>query len=669
MTGRIGVEVGGTFTDLVWQRPDGSLRTTKVLSTPGVVHKAVMQAVAESDADLAAVDHLVHGSTIATNALLTRAGPATGLITTRGFRDVIEIGAHDRKGSVYEIFYRKTAPPVPRRLVGEVDERIDHRGGVVTPLDEDEAWRTVEGLLEKGVASIAISLLHAYANPAHEAALARLIARRAPHVSVSCSHEISPEFREYERTMTTVVNAFVSPVVSDYIGHLGDELRAGGYRGVLQIMQSGGGIVPGEAAGRNAARMLLSGPAAGVRGAIWFARRNGLSDILTLDMGGTSTDVVLAPGLAPAMVPQLEVDGLPVRTPAVDMVTVGAGGGSIAMRDDGGLLAVGPASAGADPGPACYDRGGTAASVTDAQLAAGILRPARFFGGRMPLSAERAAAALSAIGIGGEPREVADAVLRVVSNNMAQALRRLVSTQRGIDPTPFTLVAYGGGGPLHAAMVAEEVGIRTVLVPWAPGLTSAFGLLVADVTVDLVRTVLQDLTDETLDATRVASLAEEWRAAAAAHGLDDGRYRVEIGVDLRYRGQAFELTVWGDDRPRDAAALREAFEGLHRQRYGYSRARLPVEAVNYRVRLVEEVGDVAMAPAYEGVAAPAERGEIFIAGAPREAVFLSRAGLGTGAAIEGPAVIEEDTATTLVPPGWRAQVTPAGDLLLQRGDA
>ncbi|WP_420392976.1 hydantoinase/oxoprolinase family protein [Acuticoccus sp.] len=664
-TDRVGVEIGGTFTDLVWRRGDGTLVTHKVLSTPKAIHEAVANAIDGAGADPSAIDQLVHGSTVATNALLTRDGSRTALITTRGFRDVIEIGTHERTGSVYEVFYRKPVPPVPRRLVLEVDERIDPTGTIVRPLDRAAVEAVVDAALAEGVGSIAIALLHAYANPAHERELAAIVRARAPEVVVSASHEISPEFREYERTMTTVVNAFVSPVVSRYVERIEADLRARGYGGILQIMQSNGGVMPGASAARNAVRMLLSGPAAGVRAAMFFAERNGIDDVLTIDMGGTSTDVVIAPGRTPTMVPELKVDGLPIRTPAVDMVTVGAGGGSIAALDPGGLLAVGPASAGADPGPAAYGRGGTKATVTDAQLVAGLLRPDRFFGGRMTLDARKAADALAAVGMPGSPQEVADAVLRIVNTNMAQALRR-VSTARGIDPSGYTLVAYGGGGPLHAATVAEEIGVRRVLVPWAPGLASAFGLLVADTTIDLVRTDLQVLSDATLDAARLAELNAWAGEAAAAHGLAGGEYTTEVGLDMRYRGQAFELTVWSEAEPRSADALRAAFEAAHLQRYGYARAALAVEAVNTRVRVTARAGPPPVTPRPNGAAADRDTGEVFIAGAARLATFVARDALGAGETVAGPAVIEEATATTVVPLGWTARMEPTGDLMLTR---
>jgi len=668
MESRVGVEIGGTFTDLVWQRSDGALKTHKVLSTPHAVNEAVVAALDEAGVDLAQVDHVVHGSTVATNALLTRRGVETALMTTRGFRDVIEIGTHDRRGNVYEIFYRKARSPISRRLIMEVDERIDATGRVIRPMDLEAAWQTVERLIEMGVRSIAICFLHAYANPAHELALAALIRDRAPQIAVTASCEISPEFREYERTMTTAINAFLSPVVERYVADLSSGLRQRGYSGVLQIMQSNGGIMPGAMAGAKCVKMLLSGPSAGVRAAVWFARRNGISNILTLDMGGTSSDVALAPDLETHMVPELRVDDLPIRIPAIDMVTVGAGGGSIARLDPGGFLAVGPESAGADPGPACYGGGGEAATVTDAQVIAGLLRPERFFGGRLVLRTELARAALESIGVSGAPEEVADAVLRTVNNNMASALR-LVSTARGVNPRDFVLVAYGGGGPLHAAMVAEEIGIRRVLVPSSPGLVSAFGLLVADLMIDVVQTRIHRFDRDTLSPERVAEMVDRCAAAARESGFGEGQYDTEFALDLRYAGQAYELTVWTDKDSPDPDALKRAFAAQHRQRYGYARESLPIEVVNYRGRVMRKAGGdlVGVGELPEpGAAVDVETDEIHLGGHRARARFVERARLPAGFRLEGPAVAEESTSTTVLPPGWCLEVLASGDLMLER---
>jgi N-methylhydantoinase A len=662
---RVGVEVGGTFTDLVWAMADGSLKTGKVLSTPQEIDRAVLSVIHEANIPLQATEEVIHGSTIATNALLTRRGAQAGLITTAGFRDVIIIGRADRNRDIYNARHRAPQSPISRRLVREVAERIDAAGRVLRPLDLEQAWEEAAALIDQGVEGIAICLLHAYRNPSHEKALADLIRTRAPHVAVSVSHEVSPEFREYERTMTTAVNAFTGPVVSRYVGRIETGLRESGYAGVLKIMQSNGGAMPAQAAGGNAVRMLLSGPAAGVGAAMWFAERNDIRNVITLDMGGTSTDVAIAPDLKPRTVPEMMIDGLPVRAAAVDMVTIGAGGGSIAAIDPGGFLTVGPHSAGAAPGPACYDRGGTQPTVTDAQLVAGILRPTRFFGGRMSLRMDKAEAGLASLALGGGLSAAADGVLRVVNGNMAGAAR-LVSTARGIDPRDFAIVAFGGGGPLHAASVAEELDIRRVLVPWSPGLCSAFGLLVADTLIDLSVSNLHPLSDGTLDAAQLELLRANAREAAARNGLPFDSCDLSIGIDMRYGGQAFELTVWHVDAISSASALREMFEAEHWVRYGYSRPTLAVEVVGYRIRLTRRKEARLFPPLPNGSGAAADTAEATIGGRCLTTSFISRDALAIGSRIAGPAVIEEATATTLVPPGWSATCLATGDLLLER---
>jgi N-methylhydantoinase A len=661
---RVGVEIGGTFTDLVWADSNGQLHTGKTPSTPEAIHQAVLQVIGEAKVPLADVAQITHGSTVATNALIMRRGARAGLITTAGFRDVLMIGRADRDHDIYSMQYRHPDPPIRRGMIREVPERIMPDGTVLLPIDLDEAWRQVEALLDQGVEGIAICLIHAYRNPVHEQALKRLILARAPHVAVSASHEISPEFREYERSVTTVVNAFVGPVVGRYIEKLNTGLAEGGYRGILQIMQSNGGTMPASVARTNAVRMLLSGPAAGVRAAMWFARRNGIMDAITLDMGGTSTDVAIAPGLVPNMVPELKIDGMPVRTASIDIATIGAGGGSIAAVDKGGFLAVGPESAGALPGPACYDRGGERPTVTDAQIVAGLLRPKRFFGGKMILRADKAEAALDALMLPGGAVPAADAVLRIVNSNMASAVR-LVSTRRGIDPRDFTLVAFGGGGPLHAAMVADELGVTRVLVPWAPGLSSAFGLLIADTLIDVAQSDIQVLSDSSLDVARIAQLRSRAAEAALQNGLPDDGYDVAIGMDMRYAGQAFELTIWSDGRPASAVGLRELFEAEHRKCYGYARAKLGVEIVGYRVRVIRENGGVPATPLPSGEGPEPERVSITIGGEEHSALLVAREYLRVGTHLKGPAVVEEATSTGFVPSGWQAEVLPTGDLMLQ----
>ncbi|HEY0294474.1 MAG TPA: hydantoinase/oxoprolinase family protein [Bordetella sp.] len=663
---RVGVEMGGTFTDLVWVRPDGTIRTLKVPSTPGAVHEAILAAVAEAGIDLSQVRRFAHGSTVATNALLTRQGAGVGLITTQGFRDVIQIGTHDRVGDLYNMKYRKPLSPVARRHIHEVPERMSAKGGVLHPLDVDAAVATVETMVQDGIRSIAICLLNSHTNPAHEQQLAGLIRQRHPGVNLSLSSEISPEIREYERCLTTVVNAFVGPMVHDYIGQLDHRLSAGGYDGPLAIMQSNGGIMSADSAGRHAARMLLSGPAAGVRGALHFAQRNGFQDIITLDMGGTSTDVSIARGLQPALMPHIKIDDLTIRIPSLDIVTVGAGGGSIAHRDSAGLLDVGPASAGAYPGPACYGRGGLLPTVSDAQVVAGWLRPERQANAHFHIRADLANQALRTLDLPGSADSAADGVLRIVNNNMVSAVQ-LVSTARGIDPARFVLVAYGGGGPLHGALVAQALGMRKVLIPWSPGVTSALGLLVCDHIVDLAFTQAHALDASTLGRERLADLRAKAGELAREHALDAPR--LEIGLDLHYRGQGYEMTLWLPDALASKEAIQEGFNALHRERYGYCRDAVPVHVLNYRIKLAQPNTSqipIQAADAESTAQGGLSRRPIRVSGQTCMAVFLPRHGLAIGQVVEGPAIIEESTSTTLVPPGWAARATENGDLLLER---
>lgn len=661
---RIGVEIGGTFTDLVWSGADGRLYTGKTPSTPSAIQEAVLNVIEEAGRPLSPVARITHGSTVATNALIERRGAQAGLLTTRGFRDIITIARGDRTHDVYDMQYRRSPPPIRRRMVREINERVAADGSIVTPIDLEAAWEEAQALLEQGVDGIAISLLHAYRNPKHEMQLAAMIRERAPHVAVSASHEVSPEFREYERSVTTVVNAFVGPVVKTYVDRLEAGLAARDYDGVLQIMQSNGGVMPARMAGANAVRMLLSGPAAGVQAAMWFAARNGIENAITLDMGGTSTDIAIAPKLEPAMVSELKVDGLPVRTTSVDMETIGAGGGSIAKIDPGGFLAVGPESAGAQPGPACYGRGGTRPTVTDAQVVAGILPPGRFFGGKMALDLGRARDALETLGFPGGTEAAADAVLRIANSNIASAVRQ-VSTSKGIDPREFTLIAYGGGGPVHTAMVADDLSIRQVLVPWSPGLASAFGLLIAETMIDFAGSDLHALSEATLDSAKVAQLTARADDVAAEHGLSKDLRNLSIGLDMRYAGQAFELTIWVAPEALAARSLRNLFEDEHRIRYGYARASLDVEVVAYRLRLTQAAAGEIKTPLPTGSDTRREDVELRLGGQLVKAVSLSRDAVLPGETVEGPAILTEPTSTTFVPGGWQAECLPTGDLLLK----
>jgi N-methylhydantoinase A len=666
VSSRVGVEIGGTFTDLVWQLESGEVRHHKVLTTPAAPHEGALKSLDEASVALEGVSEFVHGSTIATNALLTRRGVRTGLLVTEGFRDLLEIARHDRLGSVYELAYRRPEPFVPRRWVREVSERIRPSGSVLRPLDSKAAELAIRDLVDQGVEALAVCLLHAYRNPAHEQAVAE-IARRWPDLFVSVSSEVCPEFREYERAVTTVINAYLGPIVARYMDAFTQSLRDRRFEGRLLVMQSSGGVLPSRGIGAVAVRTLLSGPAAGVQGASWFARRAGIKNVITLDMGGTSTDVSLLRNGDAELRPESMFEGYPIRIPMLDIVTVGAGGGSLAWLDSGGFLRVGPQSAGAHPGPACYGFGGTAPTVTDAQVQAGLLRPQHFLGGRMMLQPERAAMALSTLG-SEPPDSCADAVLRMANANIAAAVR-LVSTERGVDPRDYTLVAYGGAGPIHAALVADDLEMKTVLIPWNPGLVSAFGLLATNPSVDWVKTDVHAVCDETLNVARSEELHALSRELAAQYGFDRDRCEVSMALDMRYQGQGYELTVPVSEVPQSGAGLRRLFDELHATRYGWSQGDTrPIQVVNYRLRVAQRSTDALRLPRPTHRTAPARvEGQISVEGRKMPAVFVNRLELPAGYRLDGPAVVEEGTATTFVPRGWRLAVLDDGDLLLERG--
>ncbi len=478
----VGVDTGGTFTDIVLLQ-EGEIRIHKVLSTPDDPSSAILQGLAQLGVaqDL---DVLVHGSTVATNAVLEHKGAVTGLITTAGFRDVLEIGRQTRP-RLYAINVQKVPPLVPRSLRLEVNERLNERGEVLVELDEASLYEAIRTLQEAGVEAVAISLLFSFTNPAHERIVTEAV--RAASLYVSPSYEVLPEFREYERTSTVVLNAYVGPLIDRYLARLESELSQ---HTVLRIMQSNGGSILSSTARREAARTLLSGPAAGVVGAAFVAKMSGFTQTITLDIGGTSTDVALVNGSI-SETTDGAIGGYPTKLPMIDIHTVGAGGGSIAYFDTGGALRVGPVSAGANPGPAAYGRGGTEATVTDANLVLGRLLPEAFLGGTMSLDSRRAHEVVAHIAEHWvhTVEEAALGIIRVVNANMEAAIR-LISVERGCDPRQFTLVAFGGAGPLHACELAAALGIPRVLIPTTPGVLSALGMLTADTLKDYVRTVM-----------------------------------------------------------------------------------------------------------------------------------------------------------------------------------
>ena len=659
----LGIDTGGTFTDFVlWQ--DGVLRVHKVPSTPAAPEQAILHGVHELGLDPAGL-RIVHGSTVATNAVLEGKGARTAFITNRGFKDLLSIGRQARR-ALYDLQPPPTAPPVPAALCLEAGGRLGADGRVVEPLTDADCARLraeVEGL---GVEAVAVSLLFSYLDDAAERSIARAL---PPGVFVSLSSAVLPLMGEYERGVATWLNARVGPVVAGYLGRL----RAGLPGARVAVMQSSGETLAADVAGDAAVRLLLSGPAGGLAGAGYAARAAGIERLLTFDMGGTSTDVALVEG-APRLTLEGRIAELPVAVPMVDMHTIGAGGGSIARVDLGGMLQVGPESAGAEPGPVCYARGGRAPTVTDANLVLGRLRAEAFLGGRMPLDLGAARAALAGLGHalglapageGGDAEaslaeQAAHGVIDIVNEHMAQALR-VISVQRGIDPTGAWLCCFGGAGGLHVCALAEALGMSRALVPERAGVLSALGMLAAPPGRLLTRVWLGPLAargDTQVDAALTA-LAAEGRASLAAEGIDLGDLTRDDSLDLRYRGQSYTLNVpW-----RGRVATADAFRALHSARYGHA-LDLPVELVNLRVRLTAP----ARAPALPVVAdaAVAVPQSIGMPGYADVVPVLRRAALPVSAEQIGPAVILDDVATTWLAPGWRARRDGWGNLLLCR---
>jgi N-methylhydantoinase A len=671
---RIGIEVGGTFTDWVVTEGDRVVRIGKVFSTPARPEVGVMHALAEAGVALETLTTLVHGSTIATNVVVERKGAVTTLVTTAGFRDVLAI-QRQAKQRLFDLFYKHPEPLVPRHRVLEVAEKVAPDGTVRQPLLLDGLLDRLDRLVrEDGVESVAVCLLHAYANPEHELAVERAIAARFPGLHVSISSDVLPRFREYERASTVVMSAYTKPVVDRYLGGLERQLEEAGFQGRLSVIQANGGSVPSPAIRRHAVKMILSGPAAGVVGATAIAADAGVRDIITFDMGGTSTDVCLVNDGQPKVTSDYKIGGLPLALPMIDIVTVGAGGGSIAGADRGGIMQVGPASAGADPGPACYGRGGQHFTVTDANVVLGFVRPHTFYGGRLRLNLDASLAALDRLArqLGMEPMAAAEGVRRLVNFTMAQAMR-LVSIERGHDPRDYAVVAYGGGGPLHAAQLAEELGCTQVLIPHHPGIISAFGLLLADTQQDFLVTRIMPASQATRPVLLEAFAELEARAREefASYGVPWSAVERSYALDMRYVGQAYELTMPVDDfvagRAR-AEDLVPRFHDFHRARYGHASSREGVEIANVRLvavhrSTVQRAAPAAAAPA-GGVVA--EEAPIVLGGRTRPCLFYRRDTLPTDATIVGPAVIEEGTATTFVPEGWTAAVDARGNLLMRR---
>ena len=657
---KIGVDTGGTFSDFMLMDGD-TLVIHKVLSTPENPALAVLQGLRHLRPDLTDVD-VVHGSTVATNALLERKGARTALITTQGFEDILEIGRQTRP-HLYDPFVRKQPPLVPARLRFGVAERLAYNGDVLTPLTEQEIATVLERVRLSGAQSLAICLLHAYANPVHEEFVTRLAVHLG--IPVSASHQILPEFREYERCSTTVVNAYLRPVMQRYLQTLATELQ--GAR--LSVMRSNGGVMSAARAHQEAVHTVLSGPAGGVVGAFRVARDAGYTRAITFDMGGTSTDVSLCDE-QPRTTSETVVAGCPVKIPVLDIHTVGAGGGSLAYLDPGGALRVGPQSAGADPGPVCYGKG-TGLTVTDANLYLGRLHPDWFLGGQMQLDVARARDAVTAFAhqVRMAPEAACEGIVEVVNANMEGAMR-VISVERGHDPREFMLVSFGGAGGMHAADLARRLSIPGVLVPANPGILSAFGMLITDYVQEYAHTVLVPATEFTPERAAMAfrDLEERGRQAMRDEGVAPQDVQISRFLDMCYVGQSFELVV-----PYMPNFIDE-FHRRHDMRYGYEDSARPTQVVNVRIRVVGPSGTSYRTPSEgeqreEARAAQVDTMAMYVDEHWRQAPVYDRQRLHAGNRVAGPALITEYSATTVVPADFGTRVDRQHNLVLRPATA
>ncbi len=690
---RVAFDIGGTFTDVIIAGANGKLFTYKILSLLGSIGADVGRCVADalSQQPGGHVSRLVHGTTVASNAVLEGKGALTGLITTKGFRDELEIRRLGRPG-VYDVFWQRTPPLIPRRRRLEVIERMTVNGEVDTPLEINEVREALRVLREQGVESIAVSFLHSYVNPAHERQTAALVRELLPEVAVCASSEVLPEIREYERTSTTALNAYLMPVVNRYLNQLETQLSQ--YHPSLLIMQSNGGVMTSEHARRRPVHMIESGPAAGVLAAASLAEEIGLFQAVAFDMGGTTAKACLIENGQPVETAEGEVGaginiasrlskgaGYALRVPMYDIAEVGAGGGSLAWVDDGGALRVGPRSAGAEPGPVCYGRGGMTPTITDANVALGYMNPEKIAGGTVPIDAAAARAAIEKE-LGGRlnltVQNAAYGVHQVANSTMMRAIRA-VTTERGRDPREFSLIAFGGAGPIHAAALAESLGIRSVYVPIFPGLFSAVGLLMADLRYDYVQSVPGHL--ESVDANALFRgfeiLAERVREETNREEMSAGDLRLERFIDLRYARQSSELTL---PIPQDATTaelprvLAEAFHVEHERTYGYRRENDPIAIVSIRVKATaparsvgfQDLGANSSRPANgEATGVQTRRAYFGAQTGEHDARVLRRADL-VGQTLPGPLIVEEFDTTVVVPPGWRAEIDGHGNIVLKR---
>lgn len=664
---RVAIDIGGTFTDFVLaDRSAGHAFTGKSLTTSANQAEGVMTGLRELVPNPHDIDFIVHGTTAGLNAFLERKGTRVLLITTAGLRDSYSIARGDRK-ELFALQYRKPHRLVPRRDVVEVRERLRWDGSIFEPLHEEDIEPIVARIKEQQIKAVAVCFVHAYVNPTHELAARRILKEALPDLSITLSHEVAREWREYERASSAVLNAYIAPIVERYLGSLESQISQFGVSAALHVMQSNGGVMTAAAARAQPIQTLLSGPVGGTIGGAGLSSALKRPNLLCVDMGGTSFDLSLIVNGKPNVSTETELEQLPILMPLVDIHTIGAGGGSLAWLE-AGALRVGPQSAGADPGPASYGRGGTAPTVTDANLFLKRLDPAYFLGGRMSLDEKAAASAIHgmAVQVGLDDIAFAEGVLSIINARMADAMRT-ITVKQGIDPRNFALVAFGGAGPMHAVWLAKELEISEVVVPWSPGTFSAWGMLQTDIRHDVSQTFYRRLDHLPMaDVEHVYGLLEtQGRDILHGEGVTDDQIHFLRTADMRYVGQEYSVNVAADGATA-LGAIAESFHEAHRTRYGHATPDAPVEFVNLRVAAIGRLDREAV-----GFTAP-EKGEDPVMG-KRDAIFdgkalattiLLRRRLGPGATYSGPLVVEEDTATTVVPPGYRIVVDALGNMLI-----
>ena len=676
---RIAVDIGGTFTDLVAVDDDGRVSRSKALTTPDDLARGIGDCLTGANVAVAGANFFVHGSTVTINAVLEHKGARTGLITTKGFRDVYEIGRGNRPEG-YNLFFKRPVPLVPRDLRLEVDERLYASGEVLTPLDETSAATAIDALKKAGVESVAVCLLHSYANAAHEQRLGELLRQQFPEAYVSLSHEILREFREYERTSTTALNSYVGPLVRRYLVSLEKMLGAAGFHGTFRVMQSNGGVMSAETAKKMPVTMMESGPVAGVIAAARLGEALGCRHIISFDMGGTTAKSSLIKDFHPEVTSSYYVGGYvtghPMMLPVVDIVEVGNGGGSIAWIDPAGGLKVGPQSAGAAPGPACYGKGGVEPTVTDANLIAGRIDPEYFLGSGIRLQRDQAAAAIMAkVGkpLGLSLEEAALGILTIANFNMSLSVRA-VSVEKGYDPRDCVLVPSGGGGALHAIAIARELAVPRVIIPPMPAHFSALGMLMADLKHDYVQTFVRELADTSgaQIADAFAVLEKSATDTLREEGCKPEQMVLRRFLDMRYRGQEYTLPVPVTEDLRtltDFSAIRARFDQMHQDHYGHSAPKEPVMMVNLRLSALGKFDNklpLATASRAEDRGERGRRPVIFDTQPVDCPIYLS-SGFKAGDQLAGPAVIEELGATILVYPGDTMEVNELGQLVIEVG--